>query len=210
MTRLRWLLPVVAGLTLAACEGPPRVHVVEPASGRPSSHGPSTADSPARPPATGPLPSGSVSRADGPCPLVGLDDVAGDSGMRLKRMVVLSAAGRTVGCDFYSDPAWAASEHLPGPDQPAVSIRITRYAATTPAYNAMMRMAERSGSSAHSQNLGAASKGVVYRTTFDPADGNQDWAYAFVAGADVVIILTAQTDSELTATEIGQTVAPRL
>jgi hypothetical protein len=156
------------------------------------------------------VPAGPISHTDAACPLLDVTDAAGDSGMRLGRTVVLSASGRTVGCDFYSDPAWAASEHLPGPDQPAISIRITHYAATTPAYNAMMRTAERSGSSAHSQNLNAAIKGVLYRTTFDPADGNQDWAYAFADGADVVTILTAQTDSELTATEIGQTVIQHL
>ncbi len=210
MTRLRWLIPVFAAVTLAACEGPPRVHVVQPTSGRPTSHRSSTSEPPARHAATGPVPSGPVSRADATCPLAGLNDVAADSGMRLKRTIVLSASGRTVGCDFYSDPAWAASEHLPGPNQPAISIRIMHYAATTSAYNAMMRTAQRSGSAAHSQNLSTSIKGVVYRTQFDPADGSQDWAYAFVAGADVVTVLTAQTDSELTASEIGQTVAPRL
>lgn len=210
MPRLRWLLPVVAAATLAACEGPPRVHVVQPASGRPTSHRASTSEPPVSHPATGPVPSGPVSRVDAACPLANLNDVAGDSGMRLKRMVTLSVSGRAVGCDFYSDPAWAASEHLPGPDQPAISIRITHYAAATPAYNAMLRTAERTGSAAHSQNLSASSKGVVYRTKFDPADGNQDWAYAFAAGTDVVTILTAQTDSELTATEIAHTVAERL
>lgn len=129
------------------------------------------------------------------------------AGMRLIRVVVLSQAGQPVGCDFYADPAFAASEHLPGPRQPAVSVRISRYATATAAFNAMARTAKKAGASAHEVDLSASLRGVSYRTRFDPPDGSQDWAYDFTSGTHLIQVLTAQTASELDAEDVGRALA---
>ncbi len=158
---------------------------------------------------TTPLDAGPVSRKDGPCPLVPVSAAVANGGMRLIRTVVLTQARRAVGCDFYADPNFAASEHLPGPKQPAVSVRVARYATATIAFNTMARIGS-AGGSAHEVNLSAQVKGVAYRTRFDPADGKADWAYVYNVGSKVVTVLTAQSANELAGPDIGKAVLPHV
>jgi hypothetical protein len=144
-----------------------------------------------------------VQRRDAACPIVTRAAAVEHGGMRLDRQVVLTQAGRATGCDFYADQNWAASEHLPGPNQPAISVRVTRYAHATTAFNAMARIGQ-AGGSAHEVDLTGSRRGVAFRTRFDPADGAKDWAYVVAIGTSVLEVRTAQTASELNAVEVAR------
>jgi hypothetical protein len=148
-------------------------------------------------PPTGAIPVGAVTQADGNCPLVDEATAASDEGVRMGRVVVLTAGGAPVGCDFFADPAWAVSEHLPGPNQPILAVTTTRYADATAAHNAMVSTAN-AGVDPHAATVKTLT-GVSYQTTFDPADGAKDWAFVFSSGSTLVTVLTAQSDAELDA-----------
>lgn len=148
-------------------------------------------------PPTGAIPAGAVTQADGNCPLIDEATAASDEGVRMGRVVVLTAGGAPVGCDFFADPAWAASEHLPGPNQPVLAVSTARYADATAAHNAMVSTAS-GGGGGHVATVKALT-GVSYQTTFDPADGAKDWAFVYNSGATLVTVLTAQSDAELDA-----------
>ena len=148
-------------------------------------------------PPTGAIPAGAVTEAEGSCPLLDVAIAAADEGVRMGRVVVLSAGGAPVGCDFFADPAWAASEHLPGPTQPVLAVSTARYADATAAHNAMVSNAG-AGGDPHAATVKALT-GISYQTTFDPADGAKDWAFAFSSGSTLVTVLTAQSDAELDA-----------
>lgn len=205
MRRLCALLAAV--LLLAACSsakpGPDRTT----GSATPSTSAP-TSPTPTVVPTT-PLDTGAITHMDGACSLVPVSVAVTNGGMRLIRTVVLTQGGRVVGCDFYADPTFAASEHLPGPNQPAVSVRVARYATATTAFNAMARIGS-AGGAAHEVNLSATVKGVAYRTRFDPSDGKTDWSYVYNIGTKVVTVLTAQSANELAGIDIGKAMLPHV
>jgi len=154
--------------------------------------------------ATGPISAGPTTSAAGSCPLISEADAADALGQRLAGVAVQSAGGKVVGCQFFDvqGTALAASEHLSGPNQPALEITSAQYATPTLAHNAMVLTAQ-AGVNAH-----ASGTGVAYRTTFDPIDGaNQDWAFAFATGTTLVIVRTNEADSELNAERIGAAIA---
>lgn len=159
---------------------------------------------------TGAIDVGPVTSAAGTCPYAGSPAVADALGIRLGRQAVLSAGGAVVGCQFFAttDPAFVASEHLPGPNQPVLQILSSKYANATAAHNAMVATGT-AGVSPHSATVTGGIVGVAYQTTFDPSDGNQDWAFVFSVGANLVTVITAQSDSELDAQVIAGQVAPK-
>jgi hypothetical protein len=149
---------------------------------------------------TGALNAGAITTTATDCPLIAEATAADALGQRLARVTVQSAAGKVVGCQFFDvqGTALAASEHLSGPNQPALQITSARYANATLAHNAMVRTAE-AGANAHQSGTGLA-----YQTTFDPIDGaNHDWAFTFAKGATLVVVRTNEADSELNAEGIG-------
>ncbi len=162
------------------------------------------------PTATGAISTGPVTSADGTCPYLDSASAADALGIRLGRQAVLSAAGQPVGCQFFAttDPAFVASEHLPGPNQPVLQISSSRYADATSAHNAMVATGT-AGGSAHSATVTGGITGVAYQTTFDPTDGAQDWAFVFATASTVVTVLTAQSDSELDAQVVAGQIAAK-
>ncbi|MGI8882142.1 MAG: hypothetical protein ACR2KJ_16860 [Jatrophihabitans sp.] len=205
MRRLCALL--AAGLLLAACSS------AKPAPDRTNDSASPSTSAPTRPtptvvPTTA-LDTGAITHKDGGCPLVSVSAAVANGGMRLIRTVVFTQGGRVVGCDFYADPNFAASEHLPGPNQPAVSVRVARYANATIAFNAMARTGS-AGGAAHEVNLSTKVKGVAFRTRFDPSDGKTDWAYVYNVGTKVVTVLTAQSANELAGIDIGKAILPHV
>ena len=157
---------------------------------------------------TGPVDVGVVIQTDGLCPYLTEATAVTNVGMRMARQSILSRAGKPIGCDFYADPAWAASEHLPGPNQPVLTISSSHYADSTSAYNAMV-LISRAGTEAHQSDLPDGQVGISYRTRFDPADGAQDWAYVFARQNIVVTVLTAQTAAELNPRGVAAAVDTR-
>jgi hypothetical protein len=174
------------------------------ASSTPASSGPATKPPSVTP--TGPTGTAPTTSAAAACPLIPEAQAADLLGQRLARVATQTAGGRTVGCQFFDvqGTALAASEHLSGPNQPALQISSAGYATAVMAHNAMVLTAEK-GANAH-----ASGTGIAYRTTFDPVDGaNRDWAFAFTVGTTLVVVLTNQGDSELDAEKIGQVVAAK-
>jgi hypothetical protein len=162
------------------------------------------------PNSTGAIDLGPVTSAAGTCPYAGSPAVADALGIRLGRQVVLSAGGAVVGCQFFAttDPAFVASEHLPGPNQPVLQIMSSKYPNATDAQNAMVSTGTAQGSP-HSATVAGGIVGVAYQTAFDPTDGNQDWAFVFSVGSTLVTVITAQSDSELDAQVIAGEIAPK-
>jgi len=135
---------------------------------------------------------------------------AEDVGVRIGRITVQSSAGRTVGCRFHADqdPAYRASEHLPGPNQPVLQIASTRYRDPPSAHNAMVRLA-RAGANAYTANLAPGIEGISFQTRFDPADGGTDWAYTFRKKNTVVIVTTIQRDTAFDARSVAADISAR-
>ena len=158
----------------------------------------------------GPIDDGPTTTADAACPLLDTPSAAEDVGVRMGRVVVLRRGGRPVGCRFYADqdPAFKTSEHLPGPNQPVLQIVSTRYGGGTAGHNAMVRLAE-AGTNAHQDSLGSGVEAISFQVRFDPADGNQDWAYTFRKGVTVVVIKTAQRDTSFDARAVATAIVDR-
>lgn len=165
---------------------------------------------PPSPPATGPIVAGPTSAAPGACPFLDVATAASDVGVRMGRVEVLSSGGTSVGCRYYADqdPAYKASEHLPGPGQPVLSITSSRYRSATFAHNAMVRTAE-AGTNARTEKLSAQVEGISFRTRFQPSDHGRDWAYAFRVGVTLVVVTTIQTDTAFDARAVGADIAGR-
>jgi hypothetical protein len=98
--------------------------------------------------------------------------------MRLARVTVLRSGGRVVGCRFYAlqGSPLSASEHLPGPHQPALEITTRSHTSTVAARNAFVLLAQH-GTNAQQAHVGAT-VGVCFQTTFDPKDHGADYACA--------------------------------
>jgi hypothetical protein len=166
---------------------------------------PAPSSAPASPSAlpTGAISAGPTLSADGTCPLLSKDAAADALGQRLDRIAVQTVGGKVVGCQFFDiqGGSLATSEHLSGPNQPALQISSASYATTTLAHNAMV-LASRVDPNAHTFN-----GGIAFQNSFDPADGKSDWAYAFVKGTTLILIETNTPDSELDAEAVATAIA---
>ena len=147
------------------------------------------------PPSIAPFPRGRLtSQHAASCPLVGTEYVHQTMGIRLGRLNVLRLAGRVVGCRFYALQGGSlhASEHLPGPRQPAVEIVTQRYARATLAHNVFVRLAER-GTNPQQARLAPGNVGVCFQNDFYAKDRGADWACAASVGATTVVVRTVDT-----------------
>jgi hypothetical protein len=160
---------------------------------------------------TGPVAVGPTTSAEGTCTLLDTQVAAGDVGMRLANVRVLRSGGAQVGCEFFAlqDSSLATSEHLPGPNQPAIRITTTRYANTVAAHNAMVRLAD-SGTGARQSTIAPGVIGLAFQTNFYPHDHGTDWACAFNRAATLVVVSTVVTSPALNAIEIARAVRARL
>jgi hypothetical protein len=114
--------------------------------------------------------------------------------MRLGRTTLLRSGGRTVGCRYYAIQGTALhdSEHLPGPDQPAVEVTTQRYATVTDAHNAVVRTADK-GTNPQQVDLGNGLIGVCFQTQFDAKDHGRDWACAVNKGTVELVVRSVDT-----------------
>lgn len=136
-----------------------------------------------------------VREKPGPCPYLSNQREADLEGTRVGRSTVLTST--PVGCRFYD----AYDE-----TQPTMELTIHRYATATAAFN---RVARTGGSSAFgTPGIGAGA--VLYRMSFDPADGDRDWACAFAKGTLVVVIKTGQAKSSADARNVARAVVDRI
>ena len=170
-----------------------------------------------RSPDASPVDVGPTSSGSGSCDLISERTVASDVGMRLARVTVQRAGGKQVGCTFYAlqrptsgcDASCLAGENLPGPDQPAVRLLLTRYASATAAHNAMVRTAE-AGHNAQQVDVGGGRIGLAYQIAFYPKDRGRDWACAFNLGATLAEVTTVTTGTSFNAVAVAQHLARTL
>jgi hypothetical protein len=130
--------------------------------------------------------------------------------MRLARITVLKADGKLVGCRFYAlqGSPLAVSEHLPGPNQPAIEITSTRYPDATSAHNAFVALAEK-GRNVQQATISGDNVGLCFQTDFYPNDHGTDWACTYSVGTMLVLVKTVVTSPALNAIEIAKAVAPK-
>jgi hypothetical protein len=125
----------------------------------------------------------------------------------LARVQVLSQGSAAVGCRFYAlqGSALSQSEHLPGPNQPALEIVSSAYADETTARSAAVAIAT-AGTHQQVETLTGGVAADAFQTAFDPVDGANDWELVFNKGANLVTIKTAVADSSLDAVQVGDTI----
>lgn len=160
---------------------------------------------------TDPVSTGPTTAAPaGACPLLPTQEAADRVGMRLERITVLRSGGRVVGCRFYAlqDSPLHNSEHLPGPNQPAVEIETVRYHSADAAHNAFVLVARR-GSNPQQARIGSTT-GVCFQTAFYRRDQGRDWACAYNLGPTVVVVRTVVLSPALNVIEVARAVAQRL
>lgn len=141
------------------------------------------------------------------CPLLDRAFAQDTLGMRLARITVLRSGGRLVGCRIYAlqNSPLHNSEHLPGPHQPAVEVRLARYRTSVDAHNALALVAGR-GSEPQQHDFGRGASGVCFRIVFDRADRGRDWACGFSARTTLVIVRTVVTSPALNAVLVTRAV----
>lgn len=143
------------------------------------------------------------------CPLI---DIPGQAmmdlvGMRLVRLTVTRQASKPTGCAIYAlqDSSLHNSEHLPGPNQPAIKITLRTYRSATDAHNAFVLTAEQPGNTNTQQRdiTGADGPGLCYQTTFDPADHGQDWTCGFTRHTSFILVQTVVLTPALNVVELA-------
>jgi hypothetical protein len=127
--------------------------------------------------------------------------------MRLARVEVLTRGTAAAGCRFYAlqGTALTQSEHLPGPNQPALEIVSTPYANETTARNAAVAVAT-AGTNQQVVTLTGGIAADLFQAAFDPVDGNNDWQLVFNKAATLVTIKTAISDSSLDAVNVANSI----
>jgi hypothetical protein len=163
------------------------------------------------PKTSGPVSTGPTTAADvSSCPLLDKQSAADTVGMRLERVAVLKADGKLVGCRFYAlqGSPLAVSEHLPGPNQPAIEITATRYPDATSVRAAFIALAEK-GRNVQRATISDGNVGLCFQTDFYAMDHGADWACAYGDGPTLVLVKTVVTSPALNAIEIAKAVAPK-
>jgi hypothetical protein len=145
------------------------------------------------------------------CPLLDQQSAADKVGMRLERITVLKSGGAVVGCRFYAlqNSPLAVSEHLPGPNQPAIQITSARYADKTSAHNAFIALAEKTGTNLQQATIATGNVGLCFQTAFYPKDKGADWACTYSVGVTLVLVKTVVTQPAFNAIQIAKAVAPK-
>lgn len=160
---------------------------------------------------TGPVSTGPTTAARAAsCPLLPTQDAANRVGMRLERITVLHSGGKVVGCRFYAlqNSPLHNSEHLPGPNQPAIEIETVRYASPIAAHNAFVMEARR-GTNPQQEPIGDTT-GVCFQIDFYKHDKGRDWACAFNLGKIKVSVRTVVVTPALNVVEAARVVAKHL
>ncbi|MGH8861735.1 MAG: hypothetical protein ACRDVG_10975 [Jatrophihabitantaceae bacterium] len=161
---------------------------------------------------TAPVPTGPTTAARAAaCPLLPKQQAADRVGMRLDRITVLHSGGTVVGCRFYAlqGSPLSHSEHLPGPDQPAIEIETVRYVSPIAAHNAFVRLA-RTGANPQRADISVDNIGVCFQTAFYQPDNGRDWACAFSVGTLAVIVRTVVVKPALNVVQVSRAVARQL
>jgi hypothetical protein len=149
------------------------------------------------PPSSSPIASGPTTAATAAtCPFLAQQPAADTVGMRLARITVLRSGGKTVGCRFYALQGGPLhqSEHLPGPNQPAVEIVSSRYPSATAAHNAFVVLAQ-NGTNLQQASIVGQTMGLCFQTDFYPQDKGTDWACTFSKDTTMVLVKTVVTTS---------------
>jgi hypothetical protein len=143
-----------------------------------------------------PTPQRPVREIDGTCPYIATQDLADKVGSRVGRTTILTSTPR--GCRFY----------LSFGDFHAVAqITVKTYPDALTAHNAMVRTAEKGSQPIGIPSLAPGTEGILYRTSFYPPDGDQDWACIFRKGHTVVTVKTDQNDTSFNAKQIAVAVS---
>lgn len=166
-----------------------------------------TPSGPTAPISTGPTKAAAAAK----CPFIDEQSAANKVGMRLARVTVLRSGGRVVGCRFYAlqGSPLSTSEHLPGPNQPAVEIETYRYQSDVAAHNAFVRASER-GTNVQQESIVGQAPGLCFQLDFFAHDHGTDWACSFSKGTTMAIVRTVVTSPALNARDVARIVASKL
>jgi hypothetical protein len=208
--RVRALVVLAALLGLAGCtsHGSTAVETIKrtttqtvtttPTAGAPYTPPPATAVPPLGK-SNAPMPAGET---EGTCPYISNTDVADAEGDHVYRSSIITTS-KPVGCRFYfySSPYQAIADIVP-----------TTFANATDAHNAMVATAA-AGTSGTPPipvvGLIAGVDAILYKTAFNPNDGNNDWACVFAKDTVMVVVHTQQTNVSFNARAIAAAVAPK-
>ncbi|MCU1655424.1 MAG: hypothetical protein JWO57_80 [Pseudonocardiales bacterium] len=134
-------------------------------------------------------------------------------GMRLDRTTILLQQGHAVGCNIYSlqNSPLQVSEHLPGPNQPAIQVLTTGYHSAVEAHNALALAASATGSTNPQQVriTGADGVGVCFQTAFAAGDKGKDWACGLTRNTVLYMIRTVVLSPALNVVELAGYVTKR-
>ena len=148
------------------------------------------------------------------CPYISNDAARQAEGDRVGRVTLVTT--NPPGCNFY----WQYEEN-----RMILQISVTNYPSQVGAYNAMIRdtaaaperlgvpgLIAQDGCTAQTSQDERPDKcvdAVLYRTTFYPPDGNQDWAAMFAKSSRVITVKTQQNDVSFNAKNVATQIAPR-
>ena len=155
-----------------------------------------------------------VAAPDNTCPYISNDAARAAEGDRVGRVMLTTTS--PPGCNFY----WQYDD-----SRMILQIAVANYPSQLGAYNAMIRdtaaAPERIGVEGLVAQNGCTARttqddrpttcvdAVLYRTTFYPPDGNQDWAAAFAKSSRVITVKTQQNDVSYNAKNVAMQIAPR-
>lgn len=203
---------VATALVLTACTHSANGHATAGTGGTTSAPTGRSTDA-GRPISTAPV----IEKAGGACPYLSLATAYGDVGFRLDRVTILTRAGRTVGCRFYSpqhavpgcDQTCIDNENLPPASVPGIEVLSSQYASATAARVALVKVAT-SGTNPQQVTIAPGNVGVCFQTSVLAQDKGEDWACAFAATSRTVVVRTVVTSPALDVLEVARAVAKHL
>lgn len=124
---------------------------------------------------------------------------------------MLTSGAKIVGCRMYAlqGSPLSRSEHLPGPNQPAVEITTTRYASAGAAHNAFV-LAARDGANPQQDTIAPGNIGVCYQIDFYKKDNGKDWACGFSVDTIAVTVKTVVVTPALNVVFVSREIATHL
>lgn len=156
-------------------------------------------------PPTGPLSQpGKVVEKTGDCPYLSTQAAQDDNGSRIGQHTVVTTT--PPGCRFYALNA-AGYGQKGAAGRISIEISTARYRTAGDAQQGMIRTALRGSDIDPIQANGH--KGSIFRTTFSPADGDQDWACTFSIGKLVITVKTDRTDVSANAVKLATDISPK-
>lgn len=142
----------------------------------------------------------------GTCPYIDIVTAQNLNGSRINARKNQITTTTPVGCRFFALNAAGYGQRAPA-GRPEIDISTARYRTSVDAQQGMVHTALMGTDIAAVKVAGHP--GAQYRTTFNPSDGEQDWACTFATGRLVVTVKTDRTDLAFNAVRIAAAIAAK-